>query len=122
MKTKPPPIGFVVPAQPVKASKPQVATDWVHEIKHDGYQMIVCRDGPSVRLYSRNAYGWTVRLAAIVTAAEQIKAKNFTIDGEAVVLRPDGLSRFEELSHREGVAAPLADGHLGAFLGTPSSL
>jgi hypothetical protein len=27
------PSGFVVPAQPVKASKPLVGTDWVHEIK-----------------------------------------------------------------------------------------
>jgi bifunctional non-homologous end joining protein LigD len=30
-----------------------------------------------------------------------IKAKSFTIDGEAIVLGPDGLSRFEELSRRE---------------------
>jgi hypothetical protein len=33
-------------------------------------------------------------------SAEQIKAKSFTIDGEAVVLGPDGLSRFEELRSR----------------------
>jgi bifunctional non-homologous end joining protein LigD len=101
VKVKPLPAGFVVPAQPVKASKPPVGTDWVHEIKHDGYRIIVRRDGPSVRLYSRNAYDWTVRLAAIAAAAERIKAKSFTIDGEAVVLGPDGLSRFEELSRRE---------------------
>jgi bifunctional non-homologous end joining protein LigD len=37
----------------------------------------------------------------IATAAERIKTKSFTIDGEAVVLGPDGLSRFEELSRRE---------------------
>jgi bifunctional non-homologous end joining protein LigD len=36
---------------------------------------VVRRDGPSVRLYSRNAYDWTARLAAIVTAAEQIKGQ-----------------------------------------------
>jgi bifunctional non-homologous end joining protein LigD len=30
-----------------------------------------------------------------------VKAKSFTIDGQAVVLGPDGLSRFEELSRRE---------------------
>jgi bifunctional non-homologous end joining protein LigD len=53
-----------------------------------------------VRLYSRNAYDWTTRLAGIAAAAELIKAKSFTIDGEAVVLGPDGLSRFEELSSR----------------------
>jgi bifunctional non-homologous end joining protein LigD len=54
-----------------------------------------------VRPDSRNANDWTVRLAAIAAAAEMIKTKSFTIDGEAVVLGADGLSRFEELSRRE---------------------
>ena len=31
----------------------------------------------------------------------RIKARSFTIDGEAVVLGPDGLSRFEDLRGRE---------------------
>jgi ATP-dependent DNA ligase len=56
MKINPLPTGFIIPAQPVKASKPPVGTDWVHEIKHNGYRIIVRRDGPAVRLYSRNAY------------------------------------------------------------------
>jgi bifunctional non-homologous end joining protein LigD len=101
MKIKRLPVGFVVPAQPIKASKPPSGPDWVHEIKHDGYRMIVRRDGPIVRLYTRNAYDWTVRLPAIAAAAQRIKAKSFTIDGEAVVLGPDGLSRFDELRRRE---------------------
>jgi bifunctional non-homologous end joining protein LigD len=54
-----------------------------------------------VRLYSRNACDWTGRPAAIAAAAELIKAKSFTTDGEAVVLGPDGLSQFEELSRGE---------------------
>jgi bifunctional non-homologous end joining protein LigD len=95
------PAGFIFPAQPVLRLKPPAGTDWVHEIKHDGYRMIVHQDGPTMRLYSRNACDWTVRLAAIAAAAEMIKAKRFTIDGEAVVLGPDGLSQFEELSRRE---------------------
>jgi bifunctional non-homologous end joining protein LigD len=102
MKTTPFPAGFVIAAQPVKASKPPVGTDWVHEIKHDGHRIIVRRDGPTVRLYSRNAHDWSARLSAIAAAAARIKAKSFTIDGKAVVLGPDGLSRFEKLSHREG--------------------
>jgi bifunctional non-homologous end joining protein LigD len=101
------PAGFIVPAQPVLASRPPSGADWVHEIKHDGYRMIVRRDGPTVRLYSRNAYDWTVRLAAIAAAAQQIKAKSFTIDGEAVVLGPDGLSRFEELRSRNAAHAAI---------------
>jgi hypothetical protein len=59
------PAGFVIPARLVLASKPPSGTDWVHEIKHDGYRLIVYRDGSLVRLYSRNAYDWTARLAAI---------------------------------------------------------
>jgi bifunctional non-homologous end joining protein LigD len=101
MRIKRLPPGFVIPAQPIMAARPPSGADWLHEIKHDGYRIIVRRDGPSVRLYSRNAYDWTLRLAAIAAAAEHLKAKSFTIDGEAVVLGPDGLSRFEELSRRQ---------------------
>jgi bifunctional non-homologous end joining protein LigD len=108
MKFKPLPAGFIVPAQPAKASEPPVGTYCVHEIKHDGYRLIVRRDGPNVRLYSRNAYDWTARLvAAIAAAAGQIKAKSFTIDGEAVVLGADGLSRFEELRSRSAAHAAI---------------
>src|SRR5215831_17704642 len=94
------PAGFVVPAQPVMASKPPSGPDWVHEIKHDGYRLIVWRDGSIVRLYSRNAIDLTARLSVIAAAAGRIRAESFTIDGEAVVLGPDGLSRFEELRRR----------------------
>jgi ATP-dependent DNA ligase len=55
-----------------------------------------------VRLYTRNANDLIARLLAIAAAAERIKAKSFTIDGEAVVLGPDGLSKFDELRRREG--------------------
>jgi bifunctional non-homologous end joining protein LigD len=40
-------------------------------------------------------------MPAIAAAAARIKAKSFTIDGEAVVLGPDGLSRFDELRRRD---------------------
>jgi bifunctional non-homologous end joining protein LigD len=100
MKLKRLPAGFVIPAQPVMASEPPSGADWVHEIKHDGYRLIVRRDGAAVRLYSRNAFELTARLPAIAAAAERIKATSFTIDGEAVVLGPDGLSRFDELRRR----------------------
>ncbi len=59
MKIQGLPAGFIFPAQPVLRLKPTAGTDWVHEIKHDGHRMIVRRDGPTMRLYSRNAYDWT---------------------------------------------------------------
>ena len=95
------PAGFIMPAKPVLALTPPSGPNWVHEIKHDGYRLIVRRDGASVRLFTRNAFEWTARLPAIAGAAARIKAKSFTIDGEAVVLGPDGLSRFDGLRRRE---------------------
>ncbi len=75
MKIQGLPAGFIFPAQPVLRLKPPAGTDWVHEIKHDGYRMIVLRDGFTVRLFSRNAYDWTARLSAIATAARRIKPR-----------------------------------------------
>jgi ATP-dependent DNA ligase len=98
---KPLPAGFIIPARPIRASKPPSGPDWVHEIKHDGYRLMVHQGGSAVRLYTRNAYDWTARLPAIAAAAQRIRAKSFTIDGEAVVLGSDGLSRFDELRRRE---------------------
>ena len=66
------PAGFVVPAQPVEATQPPAGPDWVHEIKHDGYRLIVRKDGECVRLYSRKAIDWTARLPAIAAAAARL--------------------------------------------------
>jgi hypothetical protein len=71
------PAGFILPAEPVVASKPSSGADWVHEIKHDDYRLLVHWDGPAVRLYSRNASDWTARSPAIAAAAERIGAKSF---------------------------------------------
>jgi bifunctional non-homologous end joining protein LigD len=101
MKIRNVPAGFIVPAQPVGASKPPSGANWVHEIKHDGYRLIVRRIGAAVQLFTRSGNDWTSRLPAIAAAAQRIKARSFMIDGEAVVLGPDGLSRFDELRRRE---------------------
>ena len=84
MRIKHLPAGFIIPAQPVVASRPPSGANWVDEIKHDGYRLIVRRDGSTVRLYTRNANDLTARLQAIAAAAERINAKSFTIDGEAI--------------------------------------
>ncbi|WP_338025654.1 hypothetical protein [Bradyrhizobium zhanjiangense] len=35
--------------------------DWIHEVKHDGYRMLVIRENERVRLLSRNGTNWTKR-------------------------------------------------------------
>jgi bifunctional non-homologous end joining protein LigD len=80
---------------------PPVGLGWVHEIKHDGYRLIVRRDGLTVRLFTRNGYDWTDRYPAIPAAAAKLLAKSFTLDGEAVVCGADGVAVFDAL-HRRG--------------------
>src|ERR1700693_3423908 len=76
--------GFIDPCIPTLAAKPPSGPDWVHEIKHDGYRLIVRRDGKAVRLFTRRGYDWTDRYPTIASAAGKLRAKSFTIDGEAV--------------------------------------
>jgi len=83
--------GFIIPAQPVEANRPPSGAAWVHEIKHDGYRLIVRRDGDLVRLWTRNAVDYTARMPTIAAAAARLKLSSFTIDGEAVVIGADGL-------------------------------
>src|SRR5712691_1513213 len=98
-----PPAGFVEPCIPILAHKPPAGPQWVHEIKHDGYRLIVRRDGERVRLFTRRGYDWTERFPAIATAAAKLRAKSFTIDGEAVVTGSDGVAAFNELHGRRRV-------------------
>jgi ATP-dependent DNA ligase len=37
------PSGFIEPCQPSKVARPPSGPLWVHEIKHDGYRLMVRR-------------------------------------------------------------------------------
>jgi hypothetical protein len=42
------------PRIPTSGTKVPADPDWIHEIKHDGYRLIVHREGKRVRLFTRN--------------------------------------------------------------------
>jgi bifunctional non-homologous end joining protein LigD len=99
------PSGFVEPCRPSKASAPPSGPEWVHEIKHDGFRLMVCRKGSRVRCFTCGGYDWADRYPAIV---EAVRAQSFLIDGEVIVCRPDGLSDFDALRYRRvGYSATL---------------
>jgi bifunctional non-homologous end joining protein LigD len=92
--------GFIDPCIPTLAAKPPSGPDWVHEIKHDGYRLIVRREGKAVRLFTRRGYDWTERYPAIAAVAGKLRARSFTVDGEAAVSGADGVAVFEALHRR----------------------
>jgi bifunctional non-homologous end joining protein LigD len=79
------------PCLPTRGTKVPTGPDWLHEIKHDGYRLIVQREGQRVRLFTRNGYDWTDPYPLIVEAALKNRSSSFVIDGEAVLLGVDGL-------------------------------
>src|ERR1700761_7797003 len=85
------------PCLPARHTRVPTGADWIHEIKHDGYRLIVHRHDKAVRLFTRNGHDWTDRYPWIVQAALQIRQKHFVIDGEAVILGLDGVSDFDAL-------------------------
>ncbi len=91
-------IDFVEPCLPSKAEQPPSGPLWVHEIKHDGYRLMVRRDGSRiVRCFTRNGNDWTDRFPAIVETASQLRATSFLIDGEVVIISDDGTPDFHAL-------------------------
>jgi hypothetical protein len=58
------------PALPAVTRRP--STDWLgldHEIKHDGFRLMVRRDVAGVRLVTRNGHDWSSRYPLIAQAA-----------------------------------------------------
>jgi bifunctional non-homologous end joining protein LigD len=94
------PVGFVEPCLPsVRATAPR-GPEWVHEIKHDGYRLILRRDGKRARVFTRRGFEWTGRFPLIEDALHSLRVRSATIDGEAVWCGEDGISDFEKLHSR----------------------
>ena len=97
---RPYPSGFIEPCQPSKVDRPPTGSLWVHEVKHDGYRLMVRRDGDRVRCFTKNGHDWADRFSSIVHAACGIAFDSFLIDGEAVILNGDGTPNFQALRGR----------------------
>jgi ATP dependent DNA ligase domain len=100
LRTRLVPAGFVAPCLPSPADRPPSGPGWVHEIKHDGFRMLVLRGSTGVRLLTRNGHDWSERYPQIWQAAEALKARSFLIDGEAVACDQDGMPSFDRLRYR----------------------
>jgi ATP-dependent DNA ligase len=91
---------FCEPCLPSPAEKPPLGTGWIHEIKHDGFRMLVRRDRTGVRLFTRNGYDWTGRFPLIARAALSLRVASCLIDGEAVACDDNGVPVFDRLRGR----------------------
>jgi bifunctional non-homologous end joining protein LigD len=94
--------GFIKPQLATLKSKAPVGSQWLHEIKFDGYRVQVHLNKGKRKVYTRNGLDWTKRFSLIAGALD-IPGQAI-IDGEVVVIH-EGRTNFSELQ------AELAAGH-----------
>ncbi|MES3100559.1 DNA ligase D [Sphingomonas faeni] len=82
--------------------------NWLHEMKYDGYRLLVAVGGGSARAYTRSGLDWSDRFADVVAEASVLNVRSALLDGEAVVIEADGRSNFQALQ--------------GALKGAPASI
>ncbi len=85
---------FIAPQLALEATATPITGDWLHELKLDGYRIQARKSGSEVTLLTRNGLDWTHRMPVIAAAVAQLPVQDCTLDGEVVVLAPDGNSSF----------------------------
>ena len=67
---------FIEPCLPSPADKPPSGSNWIHEIKHDGYRLMARRDPVGIRLITRRGNDWTNRYPLVVEAVNHLKVRS----------------------------------------------
>jgi bifunctional non-homologous end joining protein LigD len=90
---------FISPQLASQATSPPPGKNWVHELKLDGYRIQARIDGKksAVQLLTRTGLDWTHRMKSIREAIREIPVGSALLDGEVVVLEPDGTTSFANL-------------------------
>jgi bifunctional non-homologous end joining protein LigD len=88
------------PCIPTRAPQPPSRGLWVHEIKHDGYRLIVRSVGEHVSLRTKGGYDWAERYPRIVRSVLKLRVESVALDGEVVWLTENGVSDFDTLHSR----------------------
>jgi ATP-dependent DNA ligase len=89
-----------LPCLPTKTDKLPSGSQWLHEIKHDGFPIIGRKTGAQVRLYSRPGNDLTRRFPLIVETLARLRSRSCIIDGEAVACDDNGVASFDRIRYR----------------------
>ena len=63
---------------------------WIHEIKYDGYRLLVRKDGDQIACYTRNGHNWTNKFPGICDSIRQLPCNQALLDGELVTMLEGG--------------------------------
>jgi DNA ligase D-like protein (predicted ligase) len=74
--------------------EPPVGSEWLHEIKYDGYRMHARLERGKAQLLTRTGLDWTHKYPPIAAALSVLPLQQGYIDGELCGVRPDGKTSF----------------------------
>ncbi len=78
-------------------------SQWIYEIKWDGYRALTFLGGGKLRFVSRNGNDLTSAYPELHAIAANLQAENAILDGEIVALDPEGRSSFSLMQQRTGI-------------------
>jgi bifunctional non-homologous end joining protein LigD len=93
------PAGFIAPCLPTKTTQLPSGSQWLHEIKHDGFRIIARKSNGLVRLYSRPGNDLSRRFPLIVETLARLRSRSCIVDGEAVACDNNGVASFDLVRH-----------------------
>jgi bifunctional non-homologous end joining protein LigD len=96
--------GSYAPMLATLAERVPTGTNWLHEVKWDGYRAIATMRGGEVELRSRNGNVLDARFPTVVRALERsLRTPDCVLDGEVVAVGEDGRATFSALQQaKEG--------------------
>jgi bifunctional non-homologous end joining protein LigD len=71
-------------------------------VKHDGYRVLIWRDGAQVRITSRGNQDWSAKLSAVAQSARRLSCRRCILDGELIAPDAAGHSSFARLQQHFG--------------------
>ncbi|MER9937373.1 DNA ligase D [Mesorhizobium sp. M0088] len=95
-------LSFVEFQSPTLVATAPEGSEWIHEIKYDGYRTELIMQRGKARAFTRRGYDWSHRYRRIVEAAAGLPVRTAIIDGEAVVLGDTGLPDYQALERELG--------------------
>ena len=93
-------ITFLPVASPKLRTVPPTGSEWLHEVKFDGFRIQLQKSGNEVRLFSRNGKDFTDKFPSIRDAVATLPAGGAIIDGEIVAFDEAGKPDFHTLIRR----------------------
>src|SRR5690242_16668962 len=79
--------------------------EWLYEVKFDGYRAVSYVDHGEVRIISRNDKDWSTKLGPLAEHLAELPCEEAILDGELVVILPDGSTDFQALQTTMGAGA-----------------